>query len=154
MGLNIGTPAAEACRGLRGSKEFALVLAELRRMWSDRLIAAASSPVEQRIEATAYARALLDLWVGYEAATSGKNPRAVATVVEGHGDLFAEHVSPHEGRAHEGRAGVIEETAPVHATQLPAESRHGKGHHAEPLDEPPPTPKATTKFSTTTDKKG
>jgi hypothetical protein len=82
MGLNIGTRAVEACQEMRGNASFAVFRGELKRLWSDKILGAIACPAEARIENTAYARAIYDLWLSVEGATLGVSPRAVTASVD------------------------------------------------------------------------
>ena len=77
MSLNIGTLACEAAKSLRQSSDWTTLRSELGRIMQDKLYAAVEAPPEARLDATAYARALRDLWTALEAATLELNPRQV-----------------------------------------------------------------------------
>lgn len=79
MSLNLGTPTVQAAAALRPDPHFEQVRAGLAEVVQARVNAALDAPVEQRVEATAYARAIRDVWVALEAATLGVRPAAVAT---------------------------------------------------------------------------
>jgi hypothetical protein len=70
-GINLGTPACEAIRELRGNPDFQkFVQAMGERVW-DYTRNSLESPPEHRIDQTAYAKAMLDVWVAISAEMTG-----------------------------------------------------------------------------------
>lgn len=78
MSLNIGTPAVKAAETLRGNPDWAAIRASLGELTRSRMNAALEAPPEQRVDATGYARALRDLYVAFESATTGVQIQRVA----------------------------------------------------------------------------
>jgi hypothetical protein len=78
MSINIGTPAVEACRRLAGSEDFAAVREGLYEELRRRMNTALECAPELRIDATSYARALRDVYVAFDSATTGKPYNTVA----------------------------------------------------------------------------
>lgn len=74
MSLNLGNDVSEAALALRADPHFAALRAGMAKVVNDKISQALDSPVEQRVEATAYARALRDVWVALEAGA--QNVRA------------------------------------------------------------------------------
>lgn len=73
--INLGTHGVEAARALRGDARWDTLRAALGQLALDKMHAALDSSVEHRVEATAYARALRDLWSAAESATLDINAR-------------------------------------------------------------------------------
>jgi hypothetical protein len=77
-GLNLGNDGLATLRELRGNPHFA----RFQQLFADYVYAriqdAITTPVDQRIEATAYARALRDVWIAFESGVQDKPQRQVA----------------------------------------------------------------------------
>lgn len=71
MALNIGTPAVEAARELRGSPQFDTIMESLRKLTVDNMNRALESAPEHRADQVGYARGLRDVLVALESATTG-----------------------------------------------------------------------------------
>ena len=80
MSINLGTPAIEALGQLRTLEGWSVVMAAIEDITARRLHASLESAVGDRVDATAYARALHDVFVAFSAATQRVNPRAVANL--------------------------------------------------------------------------
>jgi hypothetical protein len=72
MGINIGKRAYDCLGELRGNAAFEQLLTELSALAQKFMLDSFEGPVDQRVEQTAYARALYHLWVAYEAAYYGR----------------------------------------------------------------------------------
>lgn len=77
MGLNLGTACLAAARALRTDPNWAIIREQLGVAALDRMNAGLDSAPELRVEATAYARALRDLWLAFEAGTLEIHQRQV-----------------------------------------------------------------------------
>ncbi len=71
MSINIGSEAVNAVIELRGSRDFERLIVALGVLTQTRMIGAMNSPVDHRMDATAYARGMFDLWEAMEAARLG-----------------------------------------------------------------------------------
>lgn len=69
MSLNLGNEVMSAAQALRGDTNFAALRAAMVSVVHDKINGALESAPEHRVEATAYARALRDMWLALEAAT-------------------------------------------------------------------------------------
>lgn len=78
MSINLGTAAIEAIKELRTTSSWGVFLAAFEDVVRSKLHAALDSPVENRVDATGYARGLSDLHSGLSAATQMVNPRQVS----------------------------------------------------------------------------
>jgi hypothetical protein len=67
--VNIGNEGVMACRGLKGNEQWDMLRAQLYKLAADRTDVALNSDPSARVDLTAYARALRDLWVALESAT-------------------------------------------------------------------------------------
>ena len=76
-GLNLGTEAVHCLRELQQSPYFERFREHFAVFVYRKLHEAVASPVDQRIEATAYARALRDMWIAFESAALEKPQRSV-----------------------------------------------------------------------------
>lgn len=77
MSLNFTTPAVEAIRSLRTSEHWPALMTGLADVARDRLHAAVNAPAEQCLQATAYARAVHDLYSVLAAVSQNVNQRQV-----------------------------------------------------------------------------
>ena len=77
MSIPISQAAADALIALRGNKDFATVLDELHRIASDKTQTAMETPVDQRVDATGYARGVGELWRSLEAQYRGLKVQSV-----------------------------------------------------------------------------
>jgi hypothetical protein len=75
--MNLGNPVTEPARRLKDNKDWEELRAGLSDYASSAMNSALSAPPEMRVDATAYARAVRDVWVSLEAATAGVNPNQV-----------------------------------------------------------------------------
>jgi hypothetical protein len=71
MSINIGTPAVEAIRELRGVPQFEHLLDALGAIVQLRLLSACDTEPSLRTHATSHARGMYELWVAMHAAHSG-----------------------------------------------------------------------------------
>jgi hypothetical protein len=71
VSINIGTEAVSAVVELRGSRDFERLTTALGVLTQTRMLGALNSPVDHRMDATAYARGMYDLWEALEAARLG-----------------------------------------------------------------------------------
>ena len=69
MSINLGNETMAAARALRFNEPFAALRLGLGQFAHKKMSTALDSAVDLRIEATAYARALRDVWVALESAT-------------------------------------------------------------------------------------
>lgn len=76
-GLNLGTEAIACLREMQQSLFFQRFREHFATFAARKLYEAVSSPVDQRVEATAYARALRDIWIAFESAALDKPQRMV-----------------------------------------------------------------------------
>lgn len=77
MSLNLGDAATRAARTLCFNEGFTALRAGLGDLAQTKVNEAISSHPESRLEATAYARALRDVWVALEAAALGVRQQQV-----------------------------------------------------------------------------
>lgn len=77
MSINLGNAGYEAIRALRGSENWAVFCLAVETAARDKLHAALESSVENRVDATAYARAFHDIHVALVSTTKEVNARAV-----------------------------------------------------------------------------
>lgn len=73
MSINIGQAATDAVLALRGNEHFMTVLTNLHRVASAKLNEALFSTPDQRVDATAYARGISDVWIALEVAYTGQH---------------------------------------------------------------------------------
>ncbi len=71
MSINIQTAAVNAVVELRGSRDFERLVEALGTLAQARVIGAVNAPIELRVDATAYARGMYDLWEALESARQG-----------------------------------------------------------------------------------
>jgi len=71
MSINIGTDAVKAVIEMRDSSDFGRLVAALGTVTQTRVLGAMSAPIEHRVDATAYARGMYDLWEALHAAFTG-----------------------------------------------------------------------------------
>lgn len=60
--INLGTAGVQALTELRGNRQVEDLMIAITQLVQKRLIGAVNAPVENRIDETAYARGLHDLW--------------------------------------------------------------------------------------------
>lgn len=77
MSINLGNEGLAAARALRMDANFAALRAAIGEFAWARMNASLEVPQELRVEATAYARAVRDLYVAIEAGTIDQPQRAV-----------------------------------------------------------------------------
>jgi hypothetical protein len=77
MGVNIGTAAVNAVVELRGNRHFDELVGALGVIAQTRLLAAVGSDVAVRVDATAYAKGMYDLWAAMHAALTDTHPSQV-----------------------------------------------------------------------------
>jgi hypothetical protein len=77
MSLNLGTPAIQAIATIRHTEPWREFMTGFQEVVRQKLHQAIESPAEERIEATAYVRALHDIYIAFEGATKNVNPRQV-----------------------------------------------------------------------------
>jgi hypothetical protein len=75
--INIGTDSVEAIKELRGNRDFAKLLDALETVINAKVYEAGRAPVEQRIDQTAYAAGMFDLWRSLHATHAGLHPSQV-----------------------------------------------------------------------------
>lgn len=78
MSLNIGPDAINAIRELRNNEHFQTLMVELGRMVRQKCDVVLESPPEFRVDSTAYARGLRDVWVAVQGAALNVSPRAMS----------------------------------------------------------------------------
>lgn len=71
MSINIGTEAVNAVVELRNSNDFGRLVSALGTVTQTRMLGSMSAPIEHRVDATAYARGMYDLWEALHAAYTG-----------------------------------------------------------------------------------
>lgn len=71
MSINIQTAAVNAVIELRGNRDFERLVEALGVLVQGRIVGAVNAPVDHRVDATAYARGMYDLWEALESARSG-----------------------------------------------------------------------------------
>jgi hypothetical protein len=93
MSINLGNDGIQAARNLRMDPNFAALRAAIGEFLSKKYDAALDSPIEDRVETTAYVRGVRDVFVALEAAVTEQPQRNVKapkpTKVRAHGDLTA-----------------------------------------------------------------
>ena len=67
----MGTAAVTSTQELRNNQDFERLLAALGMLAQARMIGAMGSPPEMRMDATAYARGMYDLWEAMQSAYTG-----------------------------------------------------------------------------------
>lgn len=72
MSLNLGTEGCQAARELRTVASWADLRTALHKLVVARMNTALDAPPELRVDQSAYARALRDVWMAFEAATNGE----------------------------------------------------------------------------------
>lgn len=77
MSLNLGNEGLKAAAELRASPHFAALLGALEARAYEMMTRALESDSAGRVDATAYARALRDLWIALESGATGVPQRAV-----------------------------------------------------------------------------
>ncbi len=77
MSLNLGTPACQAIQNLRNSDQWPALMGGLAEIATARMHVALQSAPDMRVDNTAYARALHDIYVAFEAASRGVNAKQV-----------------------------------------------------------------------------
>jgi hypothetical protein len=75
--INIGNDGVTACKNLKGNEFWDTLRAQIYRVAVERTDAALSSDPAARVDLTAYARAIRDLWVAVESATLEVNYRQI-----------------------------------------------------------------------------
>lgn len=78
MSINLGTAAIEALGHLRTLESWPVVMGAIEEVTTSKLHAALNSSSAERVDATAYARALHDVFIALSAASQRVNARAVA----------------------------------------------------------------------------
>jgi hypothetical protein len=71
VSVNLGTAVVTAAQELRNNKDFERLLEALAEQAQKRMIGAMASVVEQRMDATAYARGMYDTWEALYSAYHG-----------------------------------------------------------------------------------
>ena len=77
MSINIGAEMMAAVVELRGNRDFERMLDALADYAQREVYAAIAGPVDKRVDQTAHARALHDIWEGLTAAYAGLNPAQI-----------------------------------------------------------------------------
>ncbi|HEY1491979.1 MAG TPA: hypothetical protein VGF35_05090 [Steroidobacteraceae bacterium] len=77
MSVNIGTDGVQAVQELRGNREFERLLDALEIVAGKFHLSAIDSPPEFRVDQTAYARGMIELWQALRAAWDGTKPNTV-----------------------------------------------------------------------------
>ena len=77
MSINLGHEGLQAARALRMDPQFAVLRAAIGEFAWKKIEAALDAPPELRVEATAYARALRDLYVAIEAGATDQMQRNI-----------------------------------------------------------------------------
>lgn len=77
MSIALNAKATEALKRLRTSDDFRDLFDNLGEIVRDKMNSALGAPVEHRVDQTAYARGLRDLWIAIEAATTNQQQRLV-----------------------------------------------------------------------------
>jgi hypothetical protein len=78
MSINLGSPAIDAIGNLRGSDIWPLIMTAIEECARAKLHAALESSIADRVDATAYARGIHDVFVALSAASQRVNPRVVS----------------------------------------------------------------------------
>jgi hypothetical protein len=72
LSINIGTEAVTAVQELRNNRDFDRLISALGQLTQTRVLGAIATPqIEHRVDATAYARGMYDLWEALHAAYFG-----------------------------------------------------------------------------------
>jgi hypothetical protein len=71
LSINIGTEAVTAVQELRNNRDFERLVSALGVLTQTRVLSSAMSQVDNRVDATAYARGMYDLWEALHAAYTG-----------------------------------------------------------------------------------
>lgn len=71
MSLNLGTPACDAAKTLQGNEQWRTIREAVFELARQRMNIALDSAPEHRADAVGYARAVRDLYLAFEAATTG-----------------------------------------------------------------------------------
>jgi len=77
MSINLGSPAIDAIGQIRNSESWPIIMTAMEECARNKLHAALESSVSDRVDATAYARAVHDVFVALAAASQRVNPRAI-----------------------------------------------------------------------------
>jgi hypothetical protein len=77
MSINIGTKAHTAASRLAGNEDFVDLVAGLGEVAQTFMLGALKSTSELRVDSTAYARGMLDIWEALESARTGTNQRMI-----------------------------------------------------------------------------
>lgn len=77
MSLNPNNELVDAVKALHGNPDFAALREQLGVLASALTHRALEAPPEFRVDATAYARGVVDVWVMVEAAASGRRQNVV-----------------------------------------------------------------------------
>lgn len=85
MALNLGPEAYDAIQRLKGSSEWRIVVAALQEQMNNFVLRAVAVSVDERIDATGYARALVDLIAHIELVEKPENraPKPMVRAREG-----------------------------------------------------------------------
>lgn len=76
--MNLGSVATDAALRLKNNPDWIAFKAGLEATAGALMNASLASPPEARLDATAYARAVRDVWIAVEAATTATGQRGVA----------------------------------------------------------------------------
>ena len=71
MSLNIGTGGVNACQSLRGNPDWSAVREALRALVTQKMNLALDAPQDKLADHVGYTRALRDIYVAFESATTG-----------------------------------------------------------------------------------
>lgn len=89
MALNLGPQAFEAVQGLRNNPDWKILMEAVHVQWSTLMHAAIEIPVDQRQDASGYARGVRDVWTILtqmeQPAGSRHNPRPLVKPKDQHG---------------------------------------------------------------------
>ena len=77
MSINIGNEGINACNALRSNESWDALRDQLGKIAMERMHSCLACPISDRIDLTAYARALYDVWVAFESATLEISQRAI-----------------------------------------------------------------------------
>lgn len=77
MSLNLGNDAMKACEALRANPDFQRLLAAIGPVVGARIELSLEVEPNVRVDATAYARGMRDVWVALQAATDQIQQRMV-----------------------------------------------------------------------------
>lgn len=89
MSINLGHEGLQAARALRMDPQFAVLRAAIGEFAWKKIEAALDAPPELRVETTAYARALRDLYVAIEAGATDQMQRNIKVPRPGKGAVAA-----------------------------------------------------------------